>query len=128
MLCLRDPVIEEVREPPANAVIIDRAVSKMLVPLFSARQFHARRTACGPAAHHRVGDLGMKLDRERRTGAKRLDWKHVALGKQLRAARQSEALAMPLVHVVRPVADRASGRRGANLIIADLGLALRMRR
>ena len=43
-----------------------------------------------------------------------------------RAARQVEALAVPLIHVGRPVADRAARRRRLDRIVADLGLAFRM--
>src|SRR4051794_18230761 len=110
-LSLREPVIEKSRQPPADAVIVDRAVGEMLMALLGARQLHACGAARGPAAHHRVRHLGVKLNCEGGAHAKRLDWKDVALGKKLRAARQREALAMPLIHVVRPVADRTAGRR-----------------
>src|SRR3954468_11122485 len=117
---------DKIREPPADAMIVDRAVGEMLMALLGARQLHACGAARGPAAHHRVRYLGVKLDREGGAHAKRLDWKDVALGKKLRAARQCEALAMPLIHMIRPVADRASGRCGANRIVPDLGLAFGM--
>ena len=63
-----------------------------------------------------------------RAGAERLDREDVAFGEKLAAARQVEALAVPLIHVVRPVADRAARRRRPDRIVADLGLAFRMRR
>ncbi len=72
-------------------------------------------------------DFGVELDRETRAGAEGLRAEDVALGQQLRAARQIEALAMPLILVGGPVADRAPRRRRPHRIIADLGLALRMR-
>src|ERR1041385_1354781 len=127
-LRLREPMVEEIRKPPPNAVVVDRPVGEMLVALFRAWQFHACGTARGPAAHHRVRDFGVKLDREGRARAKRLDRKDVALGEKLGPARQRKALAVPLVHVVRPGADRAPGWRRTDRVIADLGLAFGMRR
>ena len=85
--------------------------------------------ARGPAAHHRVGDVHVELQREGRAAvAEGLHRKGVALRQQGGAARQIEALAMPLIDLVGPVlAERAAGRRRTDRVIADLGMAVRMR-
>ena len=78
-------------------------------------------SARGPAAHHRVRHLSMKLDREGGAGSGTPASGIIALGEQLDAARQVEALAMPLIDVGRPVrADRAARRGRADRVIADL--------
>src|SRR5258708_24150346 len=49
-----------IRRPPRSTLFpyttLFRSVGKMLVALLGAGQFHARVSARGPAAHHRVGD------------------------------------------------------------------------
>src|SRR5689334_3351661 len=100
----------------------------MLMALLGPGHFHARGAARGPAAHHRVRDLGMKLDRVSRACAKGLDRKHVAFGKQLGATRQVKTFAVPLILIRWPIADRAAGRSRPHRIVPDLGLAFGMRR
>src|SRR5436305_7981753 len=84
-------------------------------------------TARGPAAHHRMRDLGVKLDRIAGAGAERLRAEDVALGEQFGAARKIEALAVPLILVFGPSADRAARRRRPHRIVTDLRLAFPMR-
>src|SRR5665213_3461030 len=94
-----------------------------------ARQFEARMAARGPAMHHRVGHVGMKLEAEAVLRPERLDRKIASLGQQFGSAGQLKSLAMPMVDVIRPVrADLEPGRRWADRIISDLRAAFRMRR
>ncbi len=106
-----------------------RAIGKMLMPRPRARRIHVVVTARGPAMHHRVGHVGMKLEAEGVAALERLHGKIVALREQLGAMRQLKAFAMPVIDVIGPVrADGIAGRCGADRVIADLGDALRMRR
>src|SRR5438132_9677311 len=94
-----------------------------------ARRIHADATARGPAMHHGVGHIRMKLEAERMTVLIRLHWKVVAFSKQSCAARQLKSLAVPVIDALRPVrAQRMSGLRWADRIVADLDPAFMMRR
>src|SRR5690349_9973418 len=92
--------------------------------LLCAGHFHPLLPADGPAAHHRVRHFGMKLDRVGMIAlAERLHRKGIALGEQRRAARQFEALAVPLIDVIRPdLAEAAPVGRRADRVIADLDM------
>jgi len=72
----------------------------------------------------------MKLHAERgRPRLERLRREDVALGEQRRAARQFDALAMPLVDMVRPRrAKLAAGLGRAQRVVADLGHPFGMER
>ena len=105
-----------------------RAVGDMLGALLGARKFHAMSAAHQPAIHHGVGDLGVELQRVTGAIAKRLHRESIAFGQQFAAGRQVEALAMPLIDVIGPIgADHPPSLRWADRVIADLGVALRMR-
>src|SRR5438034_10316176 len=84
--------------------------------------------ARGPPAHHGVGHVGMKL--QRKGGAavtKRLHREGVALRQQVGTERQVEALAMPLIDLLRPgIAHHASDIRWPDRIVADLGVSVGM--
>ena len=107
---LRQPALEEMRQPVLHRIIEHEPVLEMRGPLLGARQFHAVLAADGPAAHHRVRHFRVKLDRIGMIALpERLHREGVALGEQGRTARQVEALAMPLIDVIRPdLADRAA--------------------
>ena len=77
----------------------------MRVPRLGARHRQALMAVGGPLMHHRVGDLGMKLQREGTLEADRLYFENIALGEQLAAVRQVEALPMPLIDAFRPGLD-----------------------
>ena len=102
---------------------------EMLMTLTRARRIHPVVAARGPAMHHRVGHVGMKLEAEGMAGPECLHREIVALGEQFGATRQLKSLAMPVVDALRPVrAERMSGRGRTDRVVADLGAALRMRR
>ena len=108
-----DPALEKHREPGAGAVVINFAIREMLCARLGARHCHAHVPARGPAVHHRVRHVGMELQRVAAAGAERLHLEHVAFGQQLGAARLLEAFAVPLIDLLRPVADqRETGRVG----------------
>ena len=98
---------------------------EMLMALLRVGQQHAFVAARRPAAHHRVIDVHMELQRKRRAvHAERLDRERVAFRQKLGALRQIEAFAMPLIDVIRPLLAKlaASGGR-TDRIVADLGMA-----
>src|SRR5665213_2032944 len=70
-----EPTAEEIVQPRALDHIILRAVSKMMVTLAGARRRHALAAARGPAIHHRVGDVGVKLEAEGMARLESLDRK-----------------------------------------------------
>src|SRR5437764_15381519 len=84
--------------------------------------------ARGPPAHHGVGHVGMKLQREGGAAVtKRLHREGIALRQQVGADRQVEALAMPLVNLLRPgIAHRAADLGRPDRVVADLGVAVGM--
>ena len=121
----RQPAVEKCLQPGAFGHVMDRAVGEVMVARAGARQSEAFVAARGPAMHHRVGHVGMKLKAERVAGAERLDRKIAALRQQFAALGQIETLAMPVIDVIRPVrADRAARRRwgGSDNIRSARGL------
>src|SRR5258708_19062860 len=58
------PAIEELLQPGALGDVVDRAVGEMLVARAGPRQFEPLIAARGPAMHHRVGHVRMKLEAE----------------------------------------------------------------
>src|SRR5580765_643945 len=106
-----------------------RAIQEVLVTFTGARRSHPVVATRGPAMHHRVGHVRVKLEAEGVAGLKCLHWEVVALGEQLGPMRQLKPLAVPMVDALRPVrAERMSSRGRTDRVIADLGAALRMRR
>src|SRR5262249_14471177 len=90
---------------------------------------HAYAAARGPAVHHGVGHVGMKLEAERLAVLECLHRKVVAFGEQLGAAGKLKSLPMPVIDALRPVrAERVSGRGRTDRLVADLDPALMMRR
>src|SRR6266404_7285685 len=63
----RTPAIQEVAQPGADGEVVDRAIDKMLIAGFGARQGESLLAARRPAAHHGVGDFRVKLDAVGRT-------------------------------------------------------------
>jgi hypothetical protein len=111
---------------PVNAVeIVDWAVHEMLVAGFCARQGKALVPPRGPAAHHRVGHLGMKLDAVGRSPvAKCLHLEDIAFGEEVGPGGQVEAFSVPLIDDLRPSLHHAVAcRHDPDRIIADLRLA-----
>src|SRR5262245_2741102 len=84
--------------------------------------------ARGPPAHHGVGHVGMELQREGAAAVTEgLHREGIALRQQVRAERQVEALAMPLINLLRPgIAHRAADLGWPNRVVADLGVAVWM--
>src|SRR6476659_8174336 len=84
--------------------------------------------ARGPPAHHGVGHVGMELQRE--GGAAVTEGLHregITLRQQVRAERQVEALAMPLVNLLRPgIAHRAADLSRPDRVVANLSVAVGM--
>src|SRR4029077_8738885 len=60
----RKPAVDERLQPRTLGDIVHRPIGKMLMTRASTRRIHAVITARGPAMHHRVGDVGMKLKAE----------------------------------------------------------------
>src|SRR5690349_9324621 len=99
----------------------------MRVPRPRAGHRHAIMAVGGPLVNHRVGDFGMKLQREGAAETDRLHFEYVAFGKELGAVRHVEALAVPLIDAFRPGLDhREPGGGRPYRVIADLGMAARM--
>src|SRR3954464_15375069 len=93
----RQPAVHEVIEPGAFGGIVDGTIREMMMPLPRAGRAEAVIPARGPAMHHRVGHVRMKLEAESVAGADPLRRKFVAVGKQFSAARHREACAMSVI-------------------------------
>src|SRR5947209_13014401 len=74
----RQPAMNEMIEPGTLCHVIDGAVREVMMPLPGAGRAEAVIAARGPAMHHRVGHVGMKLDAKGIAGPKRLHRKIVA--------------------------------------------------
>src|SRR5436853_6827638 len=104
-------MVEESREPSAAGGIVRGTVGEMGGARLGARQQRALMAAGGPAADGGVGDIGMELQRIGAVLPERLHRKRVAFRQKLGARREVEALAMPLVDLLRPwIADGAAER------------------
>src|SRR5882757_4712780 len=57
----REPAVDEVLQPCALAHVVHRAIGKVQMTRMRAGRIHSYTAARGPAMHHRVGDIGMKL-------------------------------------------------------------------
>ena len=87
-----------------------RAAFEMKVTRLRARRIHPDASARGPAMHHGVGHIRVKLEAERMTVLIRLHRKVVAFGEQFCAMRQLKSFAVPVVDTLRPVrAQRVAG-------------------
>src|SRR4030088_2556745 len=107
---------------------MDRAIGEVMVARPGTRQLKALVAARGPAMHHRVGHVGMKLEAETMARPKRLYREVAALGQQFRAGRKVKSLAVPVIDMVRPLlAKRQPCRRRSDRVISDFGSAFRMR-
>src|SRR5205823_6552046 len=101
----------------------------MKVTRLRARRIHADASARGPAMHHGVGHVGMKLKAECMTVLISLHWKVIAFGEQFCAARKLKSLAVPVVDALRPIrAERVSGLCRADRIVTYLHPPFVMRR
>src|SRR5204862_6225584 len=79
-----EPMIEKGGEASAPGGVVDCAIREMRDPRLSVGQRRAFMTARGPSAHHSVGHVGMKLQREGSAAvAKRLHWERVAFRQQV---------------------------------------------
>ena len=97
--------------PPRRVVLMP--AFKMLLAGLRAGQLQLLRAAHRPAAHHLIGHFGVELQRQSLVAiAIGLGGEIVAArGDQLRAVRQIEPVAMPLI-------DLSRKRRGAKLVRA----------
>ena len=122
-------MIEETNRARPGTPVVHHAALEMRGALLRAGHLHALVAARGPAAHHGVGDVHVELQREGRAAiAEGLHRKGVALRQQRSAARQLEALAVPLVDMIGPVLQTARPAGGrADRVVADLGVAMRVR-
>ena len=124
-----DPARDEILEPRTLRGVVHRATFEVKVTRLRARLIHADASARGPAMHHGVGDIGMKLEAERVAVLIGLHRKVIALGKQLGAIRQFKSFAMPVVDPLRPVREQRTPRcRRTDRIVADLHPPFTMRR
>src|SRR6266851_3776403 len=125
----RQPAIEKCLQPGPLGHVMDRAIGEVVMARPGARQFEPRMAARGPAMHHRVGHVGMKLEAERLVEAKRLNREIAALGQQFGAGGKFKSLAVPVVDVIRPIrADLEPGGGGPDRIVSNLRTAFRVRR
>src|SRR5262245_46477280 len=95
-------MVEERGEPGADGGIVERTIGEMSRSRLRVRQLHALVTARGPATDGGVRHVGMKLQRIAGAVAERLHREAVALRQEVRAVRQIEPLAMPLIDLLRP--------------------------
>src|SRR5437667_5189131 len=108
---------------------MNRAIGEVMVARPRARQFEARIAARGPAMHHRVGHVGMKLEAEAMIQPKGFDREVAALRQQFGTGGKFKSFMVPMVDMIRPVRTDLEPCRGRpDRIISDLGPALRMRR
>src|SRR5260221_1211109 len=121
-------MIEKGGEPSPAGGVVDRAIREMRNPRLGIGQQRAFVATRGPAAHHGVGHVRMKLQREGgATVTKGLHRERVAFRKQVGAERQVEALAMPLIDLLGPrIAHRAADLGRTDWIVADLGMTIGM--
>jgi hypothetical protein len=119
----RQPAIDKVPEPGALGHVVHRATFEVEMARPGARQCEPRMTARGPAMHHRVGHIGMKLEAECVVELEGLDREVASLCQQFGAVGQLKALAVPMVDMVGPTrADLEARCGGADRVIPDLGL------
>src|SRR4030081_948969 len=106
---------------------MERAPFEVMMARTRARQFKALMAARGPAMHHRVGDVGMKLETESVTRPERLHREVASLGQQFGAAGQFESFTVPVVDLPRPVGSEVQPPRGGrDPLISDLGASFRV--
>src|SRR5215212_3180757 len=79
------PSLDELLEPGALTGVMHRAIGEMVVAGPRTWQPQAGMSARGPAMHHRIGHVGMKLQAECVIELKRFDRKIAALGQQFGA-------------------------------------------
>ena len=115
-------------QPHALGHVVHRAIGKMQVTRKRAGRIQPDAAACGPAMHHRVGDIRVELETERMAKLKRLHGKSVAFGQQLGAPRQLKSFTVPMVDALRPVRAERMARFGrTDRIVAALDAAFRVR-
>src|SRR6202166_565213 len=123
------PAIDELLQPGALGHVMYRTIGEVVVARARARQFEARMAARGPAMHHRVSHVGMKLEAEAMIQSKRFHREVASLRQQFGARGKFKSLAVPVVDMIGPVrADLEPRARGADRVISDLRTALPMRR
>ena len=81
------PVVEKFLQPGAFGHVMQGSIGEMAMARQCAWQFETIVTARGPAMHHRVGHIGMKLEAERTIETKRLHREVTALRQQFGAVR-----------------------------------------
>ena len=124
------PAIDKLLQPGALGHVMHRAIGEVMMARPRARQFEAGMAARGPAMHHRVGDIGVKLEAERMVELERLDREIASLRQQFACRGE--------VQIPRGASGRhdpaSSGRssspaaRRADRVISDLRAAFGVRR
>src|SRR6202022_4893886 len=122
------PAFDKLLQPRTLGHVMHRAICEVMMARARAWQFEARMAARGPAMHHRVGHVGMKLEAEAMIQPKRFPREIAALRQQFGAIRKFKSFAVPVVDMIRPVrADLKPRRRGADRVISDLRATFWMR-
>jgi|SRR5271169_5888889 len=104
-------------------------VSKVMMPRPRARRRETLVAARGPAMHHRVGHVGVKLEAERMARLEGFDREVTSFRQQFGADGQLKSLTVPVIDMVRPAGtNRVAGRRRPDRVVSDLSTALRVRR
>ena len=99
------PMVKKAVDPLMDGAVIAIPAGKMFRARTSAGHGHAFMGAGCPAAHHRIGHFGMKLQTEG-LGAlhdKGLLGKNVPLGQWGRGGRDIKAVPMPMIDVTGPL-------------------------
>src|ERR1700722_2766622 len=116
-------------QPGAFDDVMAGALGKVLVTRMRARRVEASCATRGPAAHHRVGHVGMKLKAEGMSEANGLHREVAPFGEQLAAHGKLKSLTVPVIDLIGPVrGNLESSLRGTDRIIAHLDAAAGMRR
>jgi hypothetical protein len=76
---------------------MDRAIGEVLMARPRARQFEALVATSGPAMHHRVGHVRVKLETESVVELERFHREVAAFRQQLGPIRKFKSLAVPVV-------------------------------
>ena len=123
-----EPVLKKIRKPHTAGVVMQQAAFEMGLAGLGVRQHHALMAARGPTAHGGMRHIHVELQREGTIGvAEGLHRKAVAFRQQHRPARKIEALTVPLIDVVRPLAAYLPAGHGRpDRVITDFGMAVRM--
>src|SRR5271154_1435260 len=99
-------------QPRSLRRVMDRAIPEMGMTRLRARQIEPLVAARGPAMHHRISHIGVKLKPEGMPRSERLDRKVAALRQQFGSLRKVKSLAVPMIDMIRPVRADLKPSRG----------------